>query len=69
MYRFWYDYVKPQYSKKVKLCYMNTDSFVVYMKTDDVYKNVWEDVGTRFGATNYELDKLLPEGKIRNKEK
>ena len=53
----------------MKLCYMNTDSFVVYMKTDDVYKNVWEDVGTRFGATNYELDKLLPEGKIRNKEK
>ena len=39
MYRFWYDYVKPQYSKKVKLCYMNIDSFVVYMKTDDVYKN------------------------------
>ena len=36
MYEFWYDHVKPKYSQKVKLCYMNTDSFIVYIKTDDI---------------------------------
>ena len=36
MYEFWYDYVKPKYSEKVKLCYIDTDSFIVYMKTEDI---------------------------------
>ena len=30
---FWYDYVKPKYCVKAKLCYMDTDSFIVYIKT------------------------------------
>ena len=38
MYEFWYDYVKPKYGGKAKLCYMDTDGFIVYIKTDDVYK-------------------------------
>ena len=33
MYEFWYDYVKPKYGEKAKLCYMDTDSFIVYIKT------------------------------------
>ena len=32
MYEFWYDYVKPKYGENTKLCYMNTDSFIVYIK-------------------------------------
>ena len=32
MYEFWYDYVKPKYDEKTKLCYMDTDSFIVYIK-------------------------------------
>ena len=36
MYEFWYDYVKPKYGKKAKLCYMDTDSFIVHVKTDDI---------------------------------
>ena len=32
MYEFWYDYVKPKYKEKAKLCYMDTDSFLVYIK-------------------------------------
>ena len=33
MFEFWYDYVKPKYGEKVKLCYMDTNSFIVYIKT------------------------------------
>ena len=32
MYEFWNDYVKRKYGKKTKLCYMDTDSFIVYRK-------------------------------------
>ena len=59
-----YDFnVKPKYSEKVKLCYMDTDSFIVYIKTGDIYKYITEDVETRFDASNNELDRLLPKGK------
>ena len=43
MYQFWYDYVKQKYSEKAKLCYMDTVSFIVYIKTDAIYKNIAED--------------------------
>ena len=59
-YEFQYDYVKPKYVKKVKLCYMDMDSFFVYIKADDVYKDIVEDLETRFDTSNYELDRLLP---------
>ena len=62
MYEFWYDYVKPKYGKKEKSCYMDTDSFIVYIKTDDIYNDIEEDVETRFDTSNYELEKLLPKG-------
>ena len=38
MYKFWYDYIKPKYEEKARLCYMDTDSFVIHIKTDDVDK-------------------------------
>ena len=38
MHEFWYDYIKLKYGEKVKLCYMDTDSFIAYIKTDDIYK-------------------------------
>ena len=63
IYLFWYDYVKPKYGEKAKLCYMNTDSFIVYIKKDDIYKDIVEDVETRFHTSNYELDRPLPKGK------
>ena len=52
IYNFWYDYVKPKYGEKAKLCYMDTDSFIVYIKTDDIYKDTAEDVKTRFDTSN-----------------
>ena len=45
---------------------MDTDSFIVYIKTDDIYKNIAEDVETRFDTSNYELDK--PCLKVKNKK-
>ena len=58
MYEFWQCYVKLKYGENAKLCYMDTDSFIVYVKTNDIYKNNPEDVDTRF-----ELDRPLPKGK------
>ena len=63
MYEFWYDYVKPKYGEKAKLCYMDTNSFIVYIKTDDIYKDIAEDIETRFDTWNYELDTPLPKEK------
>ena len=64
MYQFWCDYVKPKYDEKAKLCYMETDiRFIVYIKTDDIYKDIAEDVKTRFDISNYGLDRALPKGK------
>ena len=57
-YEFWYDYAKPRYCEKVKWCYIDTDSFIVYKKTDDMTK----DVETRFDTSNYELEGPLPKG-------
>ena len=43
---FWYDYVKPTYGEKAKLCYMNTENFIVCIKTNDIYKHIAGDVET-----------------------
>ena len=40
MYEFWYNYIKPKDQDKAKLCYMDTDSFVIYIKTEDFYKDI-----------------------------
>ena len=56
LYEFWYDYVKPKYGKKAKLCFIDTDSFIVYMKTDYIQKDIAEDVEARFGSSYYELE-------------
>ena len=60
MYGFWYDYVKPKYGK---LCYMDTNSFIVYVKIDDICKDIAEDVEKRFDTSNFEIDRPLPKGK------
>ena len=68
MYEFWYDYVKQKYQKygeKEKLCYVDIDSFIVYIKTFDIYKDIAEDIETRFDTSNYEIDRPLPKGKLK----
>ena len=63
MYDFWYDHVKPKYGENAKPCYMDTDSFIVHVKTDDIYKDIAKDVETRFNTSNFEIDRPLPNGK------
>ena len=57
MYEFWYDYIKPKYGDKVKLCYMDTDSFIFYVETDDFYKDIMSDLEKWYDTTK--LDKKL----------
>ena len=63
MYEFWYDYMKPKYADNVKLCYMDTDSFIMHIKTKDFYKDIADDVEERFDTSNYERDRPLPKRK------
>ena len=65
MYEFWYHYIKPKYGDRAKLCYMDTDSFVIYIETEDFYKDIAADVERWFDVSNYdENDKRpLPIGK------
>ena len=63
MYEFWYVYMKPKYNDNVNLCYMDTDSFVMNIKTNDFYKYISSDVDKRFNTSNYEVDIPLPTGK------
>ena len=55
MYNFWCDYIKSKCGKKAKLCYMDTDSFIVHIK-----QKIAEDVEIRFEISNYEIDRPLP---------
>ena len=65
MYKFWYDYIKVKYSENAKLCYMDTGSFIAHVKIDNIYKDIAEDVETRFDTSNFELDRPLPKGKSK----
>ena len=59
MYEFWYDYVKPKYGEKSKLCYMDTDSVIAYIKTKGIYADIAMGVETRFDTSNSELEKKI----------
>ena len=63
MYEFWYDYMKPKYNNDVKVCYVDTDSFIINIKTNDFYNDITNDVENRFNTSNYEVNRPLPTGK------
>ena len=63
IYEFWYDYMKPKYNDNVKLCYMDTNSFIMNIKTNDFYKDIANDVENRSDTSNYEVNRPLPTGK------
>ena len=63
MYKIWYDYVKPQYGEKAKLCYIDTDRFLVYIKAENIYVDISKDVDVRFDTSIYEIERPLTEWK------
>ena len=60
MYEFWYDFIKNKYANSAKLCYMDTDRFIINVKTEDFYKDISENVMERFDTSNYIYDRPLP---------
>ena len=63
IYEFWHDYMKPKYGDNVKLCYMDTDNFIMHIKTEYFYKDIASDVEKRFDISSYEVNRPLPAGK------
>ena len=60
LYEFWYDYLKPNYKDKLKLCYMDTDSFVIHIFTEDFFKDINNDVVRWFDTSNYDKNDKIP---------
>ena len=60
MYEFHYDYMKPKYQENVKLCYMDTDSLVYNIKTEDFYADISDDVEERFNTSRYNKEDTRP---------
>ena len=53
MFEFWYNYLKPMYGDKIRLCYTDTDSFIMQIETDDFYKDISADVNKWFDTSNF----------------
>ena len=66
VYEFHYDYMATKYGKKLDLCYMDTDSLIYNIETEDFYKDIAEDVPARFDTSGYNPDRPLPVGLIKN---
>ena len=61
MYEFHYNYMLPKYGEdRLQLCYMDTDSFVYHIKTEDFYKDIAGDVEKRFDTRNYSEEDKRP---------
>ena len=60
MFEFWYDYLKPMYGDKIRLCYNDTDSFIMHIKTDDFYKDINADVDKWFDTSNFNKNDNRP---------
>ena len=63
MYELWYDYMKPKYNDIVRLCYMDTDSFIMNIKSNHFYKDISDGIDNRFDSSNYEVKRPLLMGK------
>ena len=64
MYEFYYNYLKPKYGDKIKLCYMDTDSFIFYVETNDFFEDIKDDIHDWFDTSkiNNKLDRPIPIG-------
>ena len=65
MYKFWYDYFKPKYGGKAKLCYTDTDNYIINIITEDFFEDISNNVEIWYNTSNYDENdkKSLPIGK------
>ena len=68
MFEFWYDYLKPMYDDKIRLCYTDTDSSIMHIKTDDFYKDINADVDKWFDTSNFNKNDNRPLAIGKNKK-
>ena len=68
MYEFHYDYMLLKYGDKLWLCYMDTDSFVYDIETEDFYEDIAGEVERRFDTSGYRDDGSRPLPVGRNKK-
>ena len=54
MYEFLYDYIKQKYQNNATLCYMDTESFIIYIKTEDVCEDIADDIEKRCDKSKYD---------------
>ena len=60
MYEFWYDYLKHKYGDKAQLYYMDTDSFIIHIVTEDFYKDIVDNVNDWFDTSAYDKEDNRP---------
>ena len=60
MYESWYDCIKPKNQNNAELCYMDTESFIIHIETEDVYEYIADDVEKRFDTSRYEVNRPMP---------
>ena len=60
MFELWYDYLKTVYGDKIRLCYTDTDSFVMHIKRDDFYKDISADVDKWFHISSFNKNDNRP---------
>ena len=68
MFEFWYDYLKPMYGHKTRLCYTATNSFIMHIKADDFYKGISADVDKWFATSNFNKNDNRPLEIRKNKK-
>ena len=68
MYNFWYDYFKPKYGDKVKLCYTDTDSFIIHIITEEFFEDISCDVEISYDTSNYDENDKRPLSIGKNKK-
>ena len=67
MYKFLYDYIKPKYEDRAKLCYTDTDSLIIHIITEDFFEGIAGDVKTWFDTSNYDENDKRPLPMAMNK--
>ena len=60
MYEFWYDYINPMYGNRAKLCYTDTDSFIINIKTEYFFEDISNDVEKWFDTSNFDKNDKRP---------